>query len=85
LRVEMCIIYLDNNIMEIQSKKHFQHKQLITNQLISIATENAKNLGWLVEKRNNKVLVLKKHIDQLTSKDQNTEKLIDHILNIKVN
>jgi hypothetical protein len=70
--------------METQSKNFFQHKKLIKNHMILIAVENAKKLGWFVEKKTKKVLILKKNIDQLSSRDKNTEELIDHILNFQI-
>ena len=58
-------------------------KSLIKTHLISIIMENAKNLGWSVEKQTSKVYVLRKNICDLTKEEENTKKLIDLILDIR--
>ena len=58
-------------------------KSLIKTHLISIIMENAKNLGWSVEKQTSKVYVLRKNICNLTKKEKNTSELIDLILDVR--
>ncbi len=58
-------------------------KEICKNQIISTIMENAQNMGWNVEKKNKKVYVLTKKIDNLTKKEKNTEKLVDMILDIR--
>jgi hypothetical protein len=58
-------------------------KEICKNQIISTIMENAQNMGWNVERKNKKVYVLTKKIDKLTKKEQNTDKLVDMILDIR--
>ncbi len=58
-------------------------KEICKNQIISTIMENAQNMGWNVEKKNKKVYVLTKKIDNLTKKEKNTNKLVDMILDIR--
>ena len=58
-------------------------KKLCKTQIISMIIENAANMGWGVEREKKNVYVLRKKIDKLTKKEQNTEKLVDMILDIR--
>lgn len=58
-------------------------KEICKNQIISMIMENATKMGWRVEKKKKNIYVLRKKIDNLTKKEQNTEKLVDMILDIR--
>jgi hypothetical protein len=58
-------------------------KEICKNQIISNIMENAQNMGWNVEKKNKKVYILTKKINKLSKKEQNTDKLVDMILDIR--
>jgi hypothetical protein len=60
-------------------------KKMCRKEIISMIINNAKNLGWTVEreKNNKNVYILKKKIDKLTKYEKNTDTLIDMIFDIR--
>lgn len=84
MRIKIYETLSNNYIMTIklQQLNDINQKQLIRDQLISIATENAKELGWFIENKTQNILILKKNVNLLTSIEQDTSTLIDLILNI---
>jgi hypothetical protein len=62
---------------------NINYKKICKSQIISMIMENAENMGWSVEKNKKNVYILRKKIENLTKKEQNTEKLVDMILDIR--
>lgn len=69
--------------MDILSLDDIEYRQLYKSNLISMIMRNAKNRGWSVEKKTNKTYILRKKISKLTKKEQNSEKLVDLILDAR--
>ena len=81
MRAKINKTYLNNYIMTNKPQK-INFKQLIKDEMILTAINNALNLGWLIKSKSKNTLIFEKKTDTLTSLEHNTETLINLILNL---
>ena len=67
----------------ISSDKNINYDTICRDQLISMIIDNAVKLGWGVEQKNKKVYILRKKMNIMSVKEQNTDKLVDMLFDVQ--